>query len=423
MKHILDPRYKNTVRACYLTSISTSVTGNLSPLLFLTFRDLYGLSFAEMGLLVLINFTTQLLVDLAFTVLSRKGPTEWCVRYTAPVIALGLILFGTLPLVMPAHAMLALVIGTVIFSVGGGLAEVLTSPTVSAVPSDNSERLLSRLHAAYAWGVVAIVPPATLYLHFISRELWYILPLGFSLLPILASILYFTSPLPTDPAERHEGDSGSAAPSAPTSRLTVALCVMCIFFGGASECTMAQWCSGYIEEALGIGKLWGDIFGVALFGAALGLGRTLYSAFGKSITPCLLYGSLGALVCYLVAALSPLPLLSLVACAATGFFVSMLWPGTLIAAGERIPSGGVMIFALLAAGGDLGAALVPQGVGAVADLVALSPAMMRLAETLGLTAAQLGMRAGLLLAALFPLGGVLTVLALRKRKQAAPLGQ
>ena len=55
MNLILDKRYTNTVRACYLTSVSTSVTGNLSPLLFLTFRELYGLSFAEMGLLLSIS--------------------------------------------------------------------------------------------------------------------------------------------------------------------------------------------------------------------------------------------------------------------------------------------------------------------------------------------------------------------------------
>ena len=415
MNLILDKRYTNTVRACCLTSVSTSVTGNLSPLLFLTFRELYGLSFAQMGLLVLINFTTQLLVDLLFSFFSHRLSAQRCVRATPLVIALGLALFAVLPLAMPACAMVGLVLGTVVFSAGSGLAEVLTSPTVSAVPSSNGERLLSRLHAAYAWGVVAVVPLSTLFLYFTDAHLWWVLPLGFTVLPLVAALLFYTSPTP--PIDAH--GEGESAARARLPRGTMALCFFCIFFGGAAECTMAQWCSGYIEEALGIPKLWGDIFGVALFGAALGLGRTLYSAFGKRITPCLLYGSLGACVCYLVAVLSPLPVLSLVACASTGFFVSMLWPGSLMVASERMPHGGVMMYALMAAGGDLGAALIPQGVGVVADLFLLSPAARSLADTLGMQPEQLGMRAGLLLASLFPLGCALVVLRLRRGRRHA----
>jgi fucose permease len=279
MNLILDKRYTNTVRACYLTSVSTSVTGNLSPLLFLTFRELYGLSFAEMGLLVLINFTTQLLVDLLFSFFSHRLSAERCVRATPLVIAAGLAVFALLPRLLPDAAMAGLVLGTVVFSAGSGLAEVLTSPTVSAVPSSNSERLLSRLHAAYAWGVVAVVPLSTLFLYFTDATLWWVLPLGFTVLPLVAALLFYTSPTPPVDDAHGEAEQGTRAR---LPRGVMALCFFCIFFGGAAECTMAQWCSGYIEEALGIPKLWGDIFGVALFGAALGLGRTLYSAFGMS---------------------------------------------------------------------------------------------------------------------------------------------
>lgn len=423
MNLILDKRYTNTVRACYLTSVSTSVTGNLSPLLFLTFRELYGLSFAEMGLLVLINFTTQLLVDLLFSFFSHRLSAERCVRATPLVIAAGLAVFALLPRLLPDAAMAGLVLGTVVFSAGSGLAEVLTSPTVSAVPSSNSERLLSRLHAAYAWGVVAVVPLSTLFLYFTDATLWWVLPLGFTVLPLVAALLFYTSPTPPVDDAHGGAEQGTRAR---LPRGVMALCFFCIFFGGAAECTMAQWCSGYIEEALGIPKLWGDIFGVALFGAALGLGRTLYSAFGKRITPCLFYGSLGACVCYLVAVLSPFAIVSLIACAATGFFVSMLWPGSLIAASERMPHGGVMMYALMAAGGDLGAALIPQGVGVVADLFVLSPAFAAFADALGMQPEQLGMRAGLLIAALFPLGCALVVWRLSNIRPATvklPVGQ
>lgn len=66
------------------------------------------------------------------------------------------------------------------------------------------------------------------------------------------------------------------------------LCFFAIFLGGAAECTMAQWSSGYLEKALAIPKVWGDIFDVARFSVMLGIGRTLYAKKAKSITYVLL---------------------------------------------------------------------------------------------------------------------------------------
>ena len=185
------------------------------------------------------------------------------------------------------------------------------------------------------------------------------------------------------------------------------LCVVAIFLGGASECTMAQWSSSYLEQALGIDKVWGDIFGVALFSVFLGLGRTLYSKFGKNVSKVLFLGSIGASICYLVCAIVPVPVIGLIACALTGFCVSMLWPGSLLVCEHKIPQGGVFIFAMMAAGGDLGAAIVPQMVGVVTDAIMASSIAPSLASTLNLTVEALGMKAGMLLGMLFPLIGII----------------
>ena len=63
----------------------------------------------------------------------------------------------------------------------------------------------------------------------------------------------------------------------------VLLCALCIFMGGAAECTMSQWASGFIENALGVPKLLGDTLGVVLFALLLGTGRTLYAKYGGEI--------------------------------------------------------------------------------------------------------------------------------------------
>jgi MFS family permease len=182
---------------------------------------------------------------------------------------------------------------------------------------------------------------------------------------------------------------------------------------------MAQWSSGYLEKALGIPKVWGDLLGVAAFAVMLGLGRSLYAKIGRNIEKVLVLGAVGATLCYLVAAVSPLAWVGLVACALTGFCVSMLWPGNLIVASDKFPQAGVFIYAIMAAGGDLGASVGPQLVGIIADAAIASPFAVSLAESLSVTAEQFGMKLGMLCGMLFPLVGIFVYLRLLKQKRKA----
>ena len=145
------------------------------------------------------------------------------------------------------------------------------------------------------------------------------------------------------------------------------------------------------------------IIGVALFAVMLGLGRSLYAKFGKNIRTVLFMGAIGASVCYLVAALVNVPVIGLIACAFTGFCVSMLWPGSLVIASERFPTGGVLIYAMMAAGGDLGASVAPQLVGIITDLASTNPEAITFAQNIGLMPEQFGMKLGMLIGAICPL--------------------
>ena len=94
----------------------------------------------------------------------------------------------------------------------------------------------------------------------------------------------------------------------------------------------------------------------------------------------------------------------------------MLWPGNLIVASERYPSGGVFIYALMAAGGDLGASVGPQLVGIVTDFAIENQKTVALASNLNLSPEQLGMKLGLLVGMLFPLAAFLLFGYLKKSK-------
>jgi fucose permease len=168
---------------------------------------------------------------------------------------------------------------------------------------------------------------------------------------------------------------------------------------GAAELTMSQWSSLFAEQGLGLPKVYGDLAGPCLFAALMGLGRFAYGLWGDALPLRPALAACGALAtaCYLVAALSGAPALSLAGCALCGLAVSLLWPGTFSLTTRAFPFGGAAMFAVLAVFGDLGGAIGPWIAGAVADV------------------AGSGLRAGLLAGTAFPLLVVLTAAGLRTR--------
>lgn len=406
--------FKRTKLACYTAYFTMSSVFCLPPLLFVTFRNTFGLSYTLLGTLILINFCTQLAVDLFFTALSGKLKTEAIVRIMPLVTTFGLLVYALIPTLFPNIAYLGLVIGTVIFSVSAGLSEVLLSPTIAAIPSDNPQRDMSALHSLYAFGVFSVATVSTVFLKIFGTHNWAWIVGFFAFLPVIAAVLFMTSPMPDMSSANTE--NGNLRPK--NNTVGVVLCAACIFFGSCAENAMSNWISSFMEKALKIDKALGDILGLALFAILLGLTRFLYSKFGKNIFNMLLIGMVGASVCYLVVGLSSSLVLAFIACVLTGTFVAMLWPGTLIMMEEKMPRLGVSAYALMAASGDLGASVAPQLLGIVTDTVSASALGARLATSLSLTAEQIGLKAGMLVTAIFPiLGATVVIIAMRYFKK------
>lgn len=408
----MSTNYRRVKLACYATNSTMAVVSNLSPLLFLTFRSLYGISYTLLGLLVLINFVTQLTVDFVFSFYSHRIPIPTAVKMMPWLGIFGLLIYSLGPWLAPSAAYLFLVVGTVISSACSGFGEVLVSPVIAAIPSDEPEREMSKLHSVYAWGVVGVVLVSTVYLLCFGGANWHWLAMGLVLVPLTAAILYSTAELP--PMEA--GGKTESGSSLMRDR-GLWLCFLALFLGGAAECTMAQWCSSYLEKALEIPKVWGDVLGVALFAFTLGVGRSLYAKAGKNLERVLLISAVGASVCYLTAAISSAPILGLLACGLTGLCASMMWPGGLLLASEKFPSGGVFLFAMMAAGGDLGAAVGPQLVGVVTDLTMAGTKAAQLAAKLSLEPEQLGMKLGMLVGMLFPLAAIVVYRRFQKKPE------
>ena len=90
--------------ACYSTNVSMSIVGNLSPILFLTFQSLYGISYSLLGFLVLINFFTQLIIDFIFSFFSQKINIAKVVKITPILTIIGLLIYGIYPMFFPSSA-------------------------------------------------------------------------------------------------------------------------------------------------------------------------------------------------------------------------------------------------------------------------------------------------------------------------------
>ena len=403
----MKTNYKLTKYTCFFVFPTLAPVFILPPILFVTFRQMYGISYTLLGTLVLVNFCVQLGVDLLCTFFSFDHHRS--IRVMPLLTTTGLAIYALVPWLLPQYAYAGLLIGTVVFSFAAGLNEVFLSPTLAALPSDNQERDMSILHSLYGYGCAAVVVLSTVFLKVFGAENWMYLVMIWAVLPLAAFALFAIAPLPkivTAPANSQR--------SAKRKRAGLALCALCIFLGSAAENTMTNWLSVYTENALQIPKILGDTLGLAVFSLLLALTRTVYAKRGKSIYPVLLAGMSGAVVCYLTAALSRTAGVALTACMFTGICTSMLWPGMLLFMEEKFPNPGIAAYALMAAGGDLGASVAPQGMGIVVDTVSASGWAAELAEQICLSPEQIGIKTGMLAAAVFPLMGIAVLLYLKR---------
>ncbi len=405
----MNPNYKKTKYTCYYTYLAMASVFSLPPILFMTFREMYGVSYTLLGTLVLTNFCTQLGVDLIFSFFGKYFNPHTVLRATPLLTSAGLLTYAWIPMLAPQYAYAGLLTGTVIFSLASGLGEVLVSPTVAALPSEHPEKDMAALHSLYGYGVVMVVAISTVFLELFGNENWMYLVMFWAVLPVIASILLFNSPMPE--LELSHASEGQGSGKRNTG---IVLCMLCIFFGSAAENSMTNWVSSFIEEALQIPKAVGDLLGLTLFAVLLALTRTWYAKYGKNIYRVLLASMAASVLCYLTASLSPAPVISMMACVLTGIFTSMLWPGTLILMEEKIPNAGVAAYALMAAGGDFGASVAPQTLGVIVDTVAASEWVIPVSQNLGISPEQIGMKTGMLLAAVFPLLGVCVLLYMKK---------
>lgn len=373
--------YKHTFAACCLGYVAQAIVNNFAPLLFVMFHTEYGISLEKISLLVLVNFGTQLLIDLFSAKFVDKIGYRTSVIAAHVFAAVGMVSLGVLP-DLTGNTFAGLCVAVVLYAIGGGLTETIVSPIVEACPTDGKSSAMSLLHSFYCWGSVAVVLISTLALNAFGGGSWRYIAFAWAVLPLANAVYFAFVPIVT-----LTGEGGGMKISELLRTKLFWILALLMFCSGASELAMSQWASAFAESGLKVSKTVGDIAGPCAFAVLMGLARLLSAKLGRKVDLCK-YLAVCAAACiagYLVAALSPVAVLSLVGCGICGFSVGAMWPGMYSVAAEKCPRGGTALFALLALGGDLGCMLGPATVGFVSG---------SFGDDLGL---------GLLVSALFPL--------------------
>ncbi|MCQ2742836.1 MAG: MFS transporter [Bacilli bacterium] len=393
--------YNHTLIACYLGFITQAISANFTPLLFLTFKDTYGISLEMIALIPMVFYLSQLIIDLLATKFADKLGYRGCVVASQVLSAAGLILMAILPEVFPSP-FVGIIISVVIYAIGSGLIEVLVSPIVEACPFKNKDGVMSLLHSFYCWGAVAVILGSALFFAIFGIANWKILAIIWALVP-LANVFNFIF----CPIEKLDGGGESMGVKKLLGTPIFWLMIVLMICAGSSEIMMAQWASAFVESALGVPKNIGDLVGPCLFAAFMGLSRLIYGKFSEklNLTTVMLVSGLLCIGCYLLASLSPLSVLGLIGCAFCGFTVGVMWPGSISVSSQNCPKGGTAMFAFLALAGDFGGMVGPTMVGAISE-----------------TAGD-NLKIGLLIGTVFPVILVISLLILKGIKKKGSMAE
>lgn len=358
------PDYKKTLTACYLGFITQAIAANFAPLLFLTFHKSYSVPLGKIALIPAVFFMTQLIVDIICAQVVDKIGYRKCVVFSEITSAAGLVLLAFLPDLF-SDPFTGIVVSVVVYAIGSGLIEVLVSPIVEACPFEHKEATMSLLHSFYCWGSVGVIVISTLFFKFFGIHNWKLLACLWALLPLYNIFNFATCPI-EHPTGGEKGMGIAALFRLPLFYLAVILMIC----AGASELSMAQWASAFAESALGLSKTAGDLAGPCLFAVTMGSCRAIFGKFGDrlDLKNFMIASGLLCIVSYLLASLSPLPILGLSGCIICGFSVGIMWPGTISICSPKIPRGGTAFFAMLAMAGDLGGSAGPAIVGNISQL-------------------------------------------------------
>ncbi len=384
---------KHTICAGCIAYVVQAIVNNFAPLLFVNFSREYGFSLTALGFLVFLNFGIQLIIDFFSPKVIDKIGYRGSIIFGHVFVIIGLVGLSVLPDIFQ-NAYPGVVLSILFYAVGGGIIEVIVSPMIEACPTENKAGVMSFLHSFYCWGQAFVIIVSTVFFALFGIENWHTLSVCWAILPALNAIYLFFVPIDVNTEE----ESRAGYRELFSNGIFWILFIL-MFCSGASEQSMSQWASTFSESALNVSKTVGDLCGPCLFAIFMGASRTFYARFSEKIKlqRFMIYSCFLGIFAYLLAIISGNPVISLVGCVLVGASVGVLWPGTFSLASSKLPSGGTLMYALLALAGDLGCSAGPAIVGIVAGWF------------------NENLKKGLFIALIFPIAMIITIMKVNKK--------
>jgi len=431
---MIGREWKWTIRSFCLGLFIMAVVVNIVAILLIPLRDLFNLSFEQAARLTLINFLTQMAVDLIAGALSSKIKARVLLVIGTICAFIGFILFALLPSVMPSPY-LGLMIAIILLAIGSGVYEMLISPLMNAIPSDTKTEDMAFLHSFYAWGSAFFIVSSTI-IFFITGAInigidvenladtfyngvkyWKILPIVWAV-PTLILIFAFAKIKLPEWVEEEKRQRLRDIVRKPYMILMLAA----IFVGAMVENVAALWISAFSDRGLGIDKFIGDLAGVSMLFVAMAITRSWFGKYGEKVNMSiyLMWCTVLSAVLFVIAAVSPNPVISLAALVLVGFSASMMWPGALSMSASYFPLAGATMFAVMACAGDSGAGIGPWLTGIFADNAGFTGITGQIFEFFGNTNLQedaFKVRHAMLTSTIFPISLLLIYLVAYKVKK------
>lgn len=355
--------FRTTRVACYTGIAVQAIINNFLPILFVSLQDNYGLNYERLARLIVVNFATQIGVDLLTPKITKHLGYRLTAFLSQLTAAIGLIMMAILPNVME-DKFLAISVSAVVYACGSGLMEVVLSPMVEALPSDNKRGSMQILHSFYCWGQAFTIIVTTVLIGLFGSKNWNFVPLVWAVIPLVNAFCLLRVPIINPAVGKKMVGLGELLKRRKfRGYMLMMLCV------GASEIAMAQWASLFAQRGLGVSKVVGDLAGPCAFALFMAIGRIVYGLNANKIDfkKAMLWLSFFSTVCYLGVALTQNPILSLCFCALCGLTVSIFWPAIYSQGAVDFRDGGMVMYSVYAMCGDIGCASGPWVLGIVAD--------------------------------------------------------
>ncbi len=363
-------KYTKTKFACYIGYFVQAIIVGFLPLLYVSFNRNYGISYSRLGALSVVIFVVQLGVDIISVKLIKYIGYRGGAVLAHIAASAGFIMLAVLPQLM-ADKYLAIVLSSIVFSVGGGLIEVIISPIIEYLPTkpESKAAQMSFLHSFFCWGSVLAIVLTVVLLRAFGRENWGYISLIWAAVSAVNIAGFLFVPIIEPP---HSDEQGAGTGILRSPKFFALMLLM--FAAGASEITVSGWASTLAETGLGLSKTVGDLLGPCIFAVMMGIGRLTYGLYGSriKIERVMLLGGVLCFSGYILLFLNISAAVSLAACALCGLSVSIMWPGALSMGAKAFPLGGMLLFGAAAAFGDTGCSVGPYLMGLLTERVGMS---------------------------------------------------